>query len=677
MPIYELEDPATGRTITVEGDSPPTQEDAQQLFALPVQEDDSLSGMFGDDYSENAERLGKIGQGITFGFGDEITSGIEALIDSATSDKTFNESYRQAHTRKQRDRERFEDENPYEAMALEVAGGLATGGLGAGRALASQAIRNAPRLVRGGAMSGLGAAEGALYGAGTADQGERLQGAGEGAAIGAVAAPVVAAGTNVLGRLFGSVGDRAARLAESSPERDALRVIRDMADAGEVSADDVVRRMDELGPQATLADTADVFTQTARASMNRPGRTREDAVNLVDERNRGQRQRMLQGVREDVAQDPTKSVQEQQKRLQELTEGKQQSFLSAQDDIVTRRKEQAAPIYAEAQAQGVEITPMLKPLLSNANVLKYANNILRAEGKPILKRPPVENMKAGATAFDNMTPQRRYEVLKAAKEGLDDAVSANFRSGNNNVAAKLLETKNNLLGALIAQNPAYGKANRIYADESAMENALKLGRGFLQDKYEPAELQRMLRNMTDGEREVFQVGAIDAISQKMNKSAAADKTRVFRNRSDYQDKVRLVLGDQTDSFLKRLDVEEQFERTRQGVTGNSTTMMQKQFDDALQESIDPGLIRELGDLNPGNVIGKVIGVLSRRGPSAETMNQVGSILMKQGYTEKQIRNILAGNPVRRALGSEYDDVIAPYAQGLGITATAPLTINND
>tara|TARA_R110000851_G_scaffold254887_1_gene407490 strand:+ start:1158 stop:3155 length:1998 start_codon:yes stop_codon:yes gene_type:complete len=664
MAIYELEDPATGRKIKIESEQPPTQNDAKRIFEQPAQ----TGGFVSDDYNENAERFGKVGQGLTFGFGDEITSGIAALVKSAASDKSFGEIYDQTHSRKQQDRERFEKDNPYESLALEIAGGLATGGAGAGRVLASQAIRNAPRLAKIGTMSGLGAVEGGVYGAGTADQDQRLQGGAEGAVIGSVAAPLGAGFTNILGRVAGSVADRAAKIAESSPNQDALRVIREMADAGEIQPDDVVSRMRELGPEATIADTADVFRQTARATINSPGRVRQEGLDLVDSRNAQQRERLLQGVREDVAEQSGNAVDE-------FVTGAKQSFLSLQDDIIKRRSEQAAPLYAEALETGIEITPMIKPLLSNSNVFKGANEMLKAEGLPPLKRPTVDKSKAGETAFDDMTPQRRFEVLKAAKEGLDDQINFANRSGKNNVARVLTKQKNALLGAMVDQNAAYGKANRIFSDESSLQDAVKLGRGFLLNKYEPEELKRILGDFTEGEFESFQVGAIDAIAKTMNKSTVADKTRVFRNSADYQDKVRLVLGDKTDNFLNRLDIEEEFEKTRQGLAGNSTTIMQKKFDESLQESIDPGLVRDLANANAGTIVGKVVNTLTRQKPSADTINQIGSILLKQGYTEKQIRNILNGSGVRKALGADYDDVLSPYTQSIGISAATPIAMS--
>ena len=659
MPTYEITDPDTGQTLTVTGDTPPTQEDAAAIFATRT-----------PDYNYGVELAAKVGQGLTFGFGDEITSGVEALIGSVGSDRTFDEVFSEAHKRKKELSEAFTTENPGAAIGAELLGGLATGGAGAGRVLASQAIRNAPRLMRGTALAGTGAVEGGLYGAGTAEQGERLQKAGEGAAIGAVASPVIAPVTNVLGRLVGSGVERGIKAAESSPTRDALRVVRQMADEGGVTAKGAIDTMRKLGPEATLADTSEALRSTARSVMNRPGKARDQGLDVVDARNRQQRDRLFTQINS--------------------TAGPNRTFAQAEREIIERRSKEAKPFYDAAEAQGIEITSRLKPLLSNINVLRAANKILDSKGLPKLKKPTAKDflqqtggnldeakaLAAKATPFDNLTPQMRYDVLQGAKQGLDDRIEGKFSpdAPGKKAARNLLETKNNLLQAMGEQNPDYLKANSIFSDESAFKDAHKLGSDFLSNKHQTEDIRDFLREMSPGEREMFQVGAIGDVAKRIEQNPAVDKSRVFRNRADYQDKLRIVLGDKADEFLKRIDIEEEFAATRQAVSGNSTTAMQQKFDQAIDEIVDPGIVREMADLNPTNVIGKVINVLTRRKPSSEVIDQVGNILLAQGYTDKQIRNILQGTPVRRALGDEYDEIVSPYLTGAGVSISTPLVI---
>ena len=124
-------------------------------------------------------------RGQLFGFGDEIVGagraltdyGISALLDEDTGDQSFKERYRMYRDDERANQEQFADENTGLAMALELGGAIAApikGPRGAREAvpipktaLGRAVNRYAPS---GGytALAGRGAAEGALYGAGTA-----------------------------------------------------------------------------------------------------------------------------------------------------------------------------------------------------------------------------------------------------------------------------------------------------------------------------------------------------------------------------------------------------------------------------------------------------------------------------------------------------------------------------
>lgn len=131
-----------------------------------------------------ADYLRIAGQGLLFGAGDELTAMFGSLAGG---------DYDEIQQREQARVEQFQSENPKTAMALEVAGGLAGGGLlggalKAGRtagALYGGNVMNTPSTagrIAGNTMGGVSA--GALYGAGSAEPGERLEGALMGGALG-------------------------------------------------------------------------------------------------------------------------------------------------------------------------------------------------------------------------------------------------------------------------------------------------------------------------------------------------------------------------------------------------------------------------------------------------------------------------------------------------------------
>jgi hypothetical protein len=148
--------------------------------------------------------------GLMFGFDDEIGAGMMAPIEAAKDwYKGSGFDIGQAYTRKQQELDARKaarrESHPIASIAGEVAGGLAVGGgLGkAGFSLAARPVSTAGK-IGAGALEGAG--YGALYGAGEAKPGERMQGAGTGAAIGAVTGGAV-------GAVGGALANRAARKA--------------------------------------------------------------------------------------------------------------------------------------------------------------------------------------------------------------------------------------------------------------------------------------------------------------------------------------------------------------------------------------------------------------------------------------------------------------------------------
>lgn len=136
-------------------------------------------------------------QGATFGFSDEVQDRIGALIASTYTGEKYEDLIKVAReASKSRLSAQFE-QNPGTAIAANLAGAIGTG-IAGGATKAGTALANTIRtggLAARVAKTGLaGAASGTLAGAGTADDGRILEGAGTGAAIGGVlggAAPVV------------------------------------------------------------------------------------------------------------------------------------------------------------------------------------------------------------------------------------------------------------------------------------------------------------------------------------------------------------------------------------------------------------------------------------------------------------------------------------------------------
>ncbi len=169
-------------------------------------------------------------QGATFGFADEISDSIGALIAGGLSeDLTIGEAFKQARELTQITNEAQLKQHPLTAIAANLAGSIATGGvIGAtksGKAI-TEALKTGGTALRGLKAAGIGGITGAAFGAGTAGEGERIEAAKTGLAIGAAAGAVAPAIGQAVTKTGGFVKRTANKLLgreEIIPNSDALR----------------------------------------------------------------------------------------------------------------------------------------------------------------------------------------------------------------------------------------------------------------------------------------------------------------------------------------------------------------------------------------------------------------------------------------------------------------------
>ncbi|MCF0075437.1 hypothetical protein LZD49_33470 [Dyadobacter sp. CY261] len=143
-------------------------------------------------------------QGATFGFADEAADALAAGAVSPFVDESFGDLYNQARQSSKEQLGAEFDQNPGTSIASNLAGGLITGGAGA-TTKAGQSVGNLIRTGSTAARIGKGAVTGALsgsvVGAGSANDGERI----EGAKLGSILGGVVGAAVPAVGAAAGSL----------------------------------------------------------------------------------------------------------------------------------------------------------------------------------------------------------------------------------------------------------------------------------------------------------------------------------------------------------------------------------------------------------------------------------------------------------------------------------------
>jgi hypothetical protein len=171
--------------------------------------------------------LQKAVDGATFGYGDEIFSGIETLKGKLPGGS--GKSYKENMAENNADEDQFAEEHPGWNIGAELVGGLATGGIGAARIAAAKGLGAVGKMATG-AASGAGGTTNYLFGEGDgAQEGDsfsesmykRLENVTDNpGAIGLGA--VIPAGLTAAGKPFRAIGDRA-RAGANRPEVQRLR----------------------------------------------------------------------------------------------------------------------------------------------------------------------------------------------------------------------------------------------------------------------------------------------------------------------------------------------------------------------------------------------------------------------------------------------------------------------
>ena len=171
-----------------------------------------------------------LGQGLTFGFADEIAGVLGAGVNSTLNlfgkgtGESFGQAFRGIRDIARENEAAFRERNPGTALTAEIVGGLGTGGVGAARAGAFQAARNAPTFLgRVAPAIQTGAVQGGAFGAGKSEA-DTPQGVArdvlQGAAIGGLTAPILPA-------LASGARSTASRVLQTNDTR-AFRAAKDL-----------------------------------------------------------------------------------------------------------------------------------------------------------------------------------------------------------------------------------------------------------------------------------------------------------------------------------------------------------------------------------------------------------------------------------------------------------------
>ena len=511
-----------------------------------------------------------LGQGLTFGFSDELAAGLVATFTSPFSNETFNEIYDRQVEEERSIIKAGQEKYPLLSLTGEIAGGIPTG-LGMFRAGAI-ALKNAPRLAK---IMGIGAVEGGIYGAGVAEEGGTIEGATRGAGFGAALGPVGTSGGHVAGRLVDKVVLPVTRIATETPKGEAIRIIRKKLADDEINPAQAQRELNELGPEAVLADVQGGIQGLADVVATGGGGPRTIAENVLHGRQRSQQQRILEGVG--------------------VNPDEVGTFRMNVHQLINNRQTQAGPHYQRAyqtfiapdtprtfvssfdgEAVTTSLTDLLKVIPKDfqakaKNLMLQDVNYLEQIKKGFPDTPVGRRDALQAFRDVDTNSLRYYDYLKRA---LDDGIGASTRKGTSEVTRNLTGQKNRLLDYLDQASPDYKKAREIYAGERELRSAVEYGRSLMSNKTDLAEVELAIGAMSGGEKQFLRQGIIRGLVDKLESTKEMSN---FASNLVETRRARELLGyafpdeDSFNRFINNMVAENRFSYTRNRVLGGSPT----------------------------------------------------------------------------------------------------------
>lgn len=481
-------------------------------------------------------------EGMTLGFSDELGLWLAAAAAKATSDEPIKDIYRSMKDQYNQEQGQYQSEHPLQSFGATMGGGLLMGAGPVSGLMKSGFGVTHPLMT----MSGIGAGTGALAGLGFAPtMGDVPKQAAIGATTGALIPPVVYGASKVLGSPLKAAG-RAFINAFETPAERSNRMISEAFARDQIPISEIIQKAQELGPDGRLVDLGGPNVQQLGQTVSSyPGEAKK-AAQFLTERVHGSTERLL-------------------KQVSNNSNGK--TAYKALKESLLNKKAESAPFYQKAFNEDQNVPQdAIQGLLNNLD-----DSIYQYEGTSIGRVLNTVRRSLVNKTEDGEIPKTSILKLHAAKMDLDTKIGEAVRStGKSPLVSQLMDVKKQLLEVLDT-SANYKEGRRIFSTDSAYESAIDLGRKILSS--DPEMMDDVLQGMSLAEKQGYSIGATQAITDKL-KTAGVDKNAANKlNTTIVRERMANAFQDPEDynKFIKQLESENIFAKTRDFVVGNSAT----------------------------------------------------------------------------------------------------------
>lgn len=434
-------------------------------------------------------------QGPTLGFLDEA-AGVGSGALSALQGKGYTPGYESGRDYIRGAVKQHEEDYPIGSQVARGVSSLPLALIPGGQARTATTLAKALQAAKVGA--GYGAAQG--VGESTAQDIEGLGrdalsggalSAVTGGALSGVGSGIGAVGSNIAQRMSqGSAGQVAREKLAEALGRDARGTLAQTPGALTNASDMAARRMQKLGPEATIADAGGASSRQLLDTLaTLPGRTKQLVEGLIRERQSGRAGRLSAAANESLG---TKGA-EYQNTIQSL---------------IDRKATEAAPLYKQLEGMSVRVDNELNSLLKASDSAHGS-----AELSAKLRREVPINISALKVGDDipfaalDSIKRSLYDLGKDAKIN-----NPNISNDYNSLRVALI----NKMDDLSPKNEAgsiYKQARNAYSGPAQLQDAVESGRGAM--KTDAIGVSDMMKGMSQDQVEAFKVGALQSLRDKV------------------------------------------------------------------------------------------------------------------------------------------------------------------
>jgi Cell Wall Hydrolase len=631
-----------------------------------------------------------LGQGVTFGFGDEMAAAGAAspLPGAEAESKTTlgalsapdviagagrmmlerlapslfgrggGQQYDKTLAEQRAANKDAQQANPITYGAGEIAGTIAN-------PLARMA---GPTL---GSVAGNSALIGGLTGAGNAENmsavpGAMATGAALGGALGAGAYGVLKGA----GALAAPVSDRVRSAINGlrNPEDEAVRRVsgalaRDAA-AGDVPASADLIASIRAGQPVAVGDLGGETTRAvARSAANTSPEGRSALTQMTQDRYNAQSTR---------AGDFIGNLFRYNGDITATSEALQEAARKANRPLYEKAYKEGANGVWNDELANIANSPAVRSAISDAE-RRGANDAV-AKGFERVRNPFTQDANGNFALKQQADGSIAYPSLAfwdQVKRGLDANIQALKRAGDPE-AGVVQQLKSSLVKQLDSASPSYSQARGTAAAFFGAEDAIDAGRKFVQMNARPEDVRAALVKMNPAERTMFQQGfASKLVDDLRNLGDRANVMTKINQSPAAREKIEMALGDpqkykELEAFLR---VEGIMNNLKNSVQGNSTTARQ-----LIEMGLAGGAVGlGTGDISKGGMAAGALFAL-RKGNTAIDMRvarKVADLLVSNDPAAmREVITRAAGNPKFSNAITTLDNALATISSSGGVAGAA-------